>query len=33
MNEYMKKAMVQMNRKECVEVQQIWLNKKDKIEY
>ena len=25
--------MIQMDRKECIEVQQMWLNKEDKIEY
>ena len=25
--------MIEMDRKECIEVQQMWLNKEDKIEY
>ena len=25
--------MIQIDRKECIEVQQMWLNKEDKIEY
>ena len=25
--------LIEINREECVEVQQMWLNKKDRIEY
>ena len=25
--------MIELDRKECIEVQQMWLNKEDKIEY